>query len=152
MAKTPKDWLRKYYPVPAKRMKRASKIAAIEHSLRKWLGLRVIKKYGIRKIDNALIDNTTRQAILDVNFSTCSLCVKYFDVICSKCPLAQVRNGIPCDKPMVSGTKIANPYASFIIKDNPEPMIFWLRKALRMAKKEQSKRLKSTKTKNRKEG
>ena len=117
------DWLNKYYSEAYSDM---SGKEALEHSYRKWLGLRVytLEKYGLH-IKQADVRDSDDDLILSINTSSCALCIKYLDttdVRCEGCPLNL--NGLSCDK---GGT---SPYARFLWGNNPNPMIKALKKAL----------------------
>lgn len=139
-----KTWKEEFYPVAPK--KRMSTLEAIEHSLRKWEGLRKsnLKKHDVFKIffgDN-IVESDSSECFL-VNSSTCALCQKFYKSEisrdedgnfvslsnCAKCPLAKVLEN-PCDH-----GEEKSPYGEFVNNGNPAPMISALKKALRMEKK-----------------
>lgn len=55
-AKTPADWLNKFYPESAAKAAKRSWFEALEHSIRKWSGLypTTLKSHGIEKLGKLL--------------------------------------------------------------------------------------------------
>lgn len=82
MKLTPKDWLRKYYPVPATKAARGTWLEAVEHALAKWIGLRpkTLAGYGLEARGNYVVSSAPtleRMApALEVTAETCALCEK----------------------------------------------------------------------------
>lgn len=117
-----KTWTNEFYPVePSKRM---TKLQAIEHSLRKWEGLRDsnLKKHGCVK-NGRFIDDGSLGGYLAINGESCALCVKYYDEDkeCEKCPLYKSLGNRACDG-------LENEYSQWYRNGNPLPMIKALRK------------------------
>lgn len=131
-----KTWKSEFYPKP---VEETSPEEAILHSLRKWEGLRPenIQKHSvnINCFGNIYDDRYNR---FNVDNRSCSLCHHYYDDIkdaderCDACPLSIVRGGKSCE----SATDTENigmclpPWNQYTENGNPEPMIFWLKKAL----------------------
>jgi hypothetical protein len=108
-----KTWLAEYYPIPAD-SKRVNPRNALEHSIRKWIGLlhTNMERHGVRwSPDCFLTDGVEEFCLMD----TCSLCVHFYDADvwaestdspgsedgpevepCSACPLYKSRGGKPC--------------------------------------------------------
>lgn len=123
--KTPADWLNKYYPKPADEV---GVRAALQHSLRKWRGLRVIGQYGISQKGSELLD-ADLSFVLEISSDSCALCQHHLDEDnnCPKCPLSLIRDRVPCDRARPGETE--TPWKSWVVDENPEPMIRWLEKA-----------------------
>lgn len=132
-----KEWKEKYYPVDAFDV---SYKDALDHSIKKWEGLQadVLKEYGLVQSDNVIGDGNEYMVI---SGETCSLCCCYIDIEadnpCSQCPLAQSRDGIPCDDP--TAYEKTTPYSAFLL-GNAKPMLHALRlaKTLQESQNEQS--------------
>jgi len=79
MKPTKKEFLEKYYPIPAEKMKDKSWEECLKHSIRKWWGMR-------HKISGDHFGSMTHS-------DTCALCIKSTNeaggIDCRKCPLAQ---------------------------------------------------------------
>jgi hypothetical protein len=124
-------WLRKFYPsAPPVLM---PKIAAIKHSLRKWIGLRPanLKAHGLAGPP------------IRIHGTTCSLCCRYYDsgeLSCAACPLYVALGNHRCDEYKSS------PYRIYHQHDDPEPMIKALKKTLKEARNESSKPAKRRKS------
>ena len=139
--KTPKDWLRKFYPGDASRVRKAN---AVAHSLQKWQGLRVLKEYGLCLQDGIVLDENGKP-VLHLGSDTCALCAHYYDSSpdgigndsCKTCPLCIARDGIACDA--VREDEESSPYWKGVIDENPEAMILWLEKAARLEAERKTK-------------
>ena len=109
-----KDWLQKYYPIPASEVK-GTDIDLIDHCINKWEGLKDAESYALRFMGD-LFDQDSDVALY-VDGNSCALCCKYYDHDwfevaeiddcieededypdhpCTKCPLARSL-GRPCD-------------------------------------------------------
>lgn len=118
------SWKKEYYPVPAEE---SDISAAIEHSLRKWKGLRpeALKEHQVtcesgllRSCDFATTSHQTRP-YFPIDAESCSLCVHYYcdgTTTCGYCPLYATL-GDRCDEESTS------PYMVFLKTRDPEPMI-----------------------------
>lgn len=150
------SWLAEFYPITAKQavQQGGGAVPLIEHSLRKWEGLRPenLERHGVRidSLGDVVTDDASRPGIGDIpvvriDATTCSLCEEYFlrfrgggGDACSACPLAQVRHGVACTDRAKSENMppwSARPRVLFDGRKSgsPEPMIEWLRKALQAA-------------------
>ncbi|AWP23473.1 hypothetical protein C4901_09125 [Acidiferrobacter sp. SPIII_3] len=123
-----KTWKQEFYPVPANSPEALATLrAAVEHSLRKWRGLRL---KALLKHDVCLSDKLTvgrrrvcgQDGRLAIDSGSCALCWSA-DVSCDSCLLARV-SGFPCD------AEGEGPWRAFYRDDDPEPMIALLEKAL----------------------
>ena len=112
-------WCEEFYPVSADYCKEED---AIEHSLRKWIGLRIenLDKHELRIVGRSVRDGNSHTLLIIADRS-CSLCRWYASFRCDDCPLAQVLGG-RCDV-------IDAPYDIWCDTKNPEPMIEALQKA-----------------------
>lgn len=122
-------WIKEFYPVSAHDVE--SEIGAVNHSLRKWEGLR----------KSSLNAHGLEIPPISVSSSTCSLCLLYG---CSDCPITKAI-GISCDYTFdVDMNEIQDDDDEFVPPDgfdsrspwmhwnynmNPEPMILALQLA-----------------------
>lgn len=137
-------WKAKFYPTkPTKKM---TKREAIEHSIRKWEGIRKsnLKKHGLEQEIFEIVEREGSYRF-SIDVESCALCKKYYssayeivdDVVvydferkCSECPLRQVL-GHPCD--FSSDAE----YGTWMWTGNPVPMIKALKQALKQVKDEE---------------
>lgn len=115
-----KSWLEEYYPVPADQVAEKD---AVAHTRRKWEGLlpENLKKHGLS------------DPPIDVDTTTCALCVHYYHHpmlgqeyrSCTRCPLANARGGVPCDRCRTEEHEA--PYHAWSGYEDPTPMIQLLR-------------------------
>ena len=102
-----KDWLKKYYPIPASEVK-GTDIELIDHCINKWEGLKDLSHYNLRLSYGSVIHMCTDKIVLNVYGESCALCEKHYDSdwnydkystedhACTTCPLARSL-GRPCD-------------------------------------------------------
>jgi hypothetical protein len=136
------SWKAEFYPAPVSRIKTVT--GAVEHSLRKWKGLRAaaLRRHGVEDLvgyvkqpDNPLLKP------FPIDDSTCALCwildagdrTQWRD--CQRCVLTQARGGYPCTAPAPEEPEDRSPWLMFTRDGDPEPMIKLLEKALRSLKK-----------------
>ena len=127
-----KTWKKEFYPVEADSPEaQASTRAAIEHSLRKWRGLRpeALLKHEVRLVGlyNAeVVDDCSSQFI---NGRSCALCIQFDDASgnCDGCPIFKV-SGVACD-PAKNSDEVSA-WEVYVHDADPEPMIAQLEKAL----------------------
>jgi len=114
-----KSWKEEFMPEPAR--SDCSLEYAIYHALRKWVGFRDenIRKHGVAPSE------------LPSDGGYCCFCLMFHDNYggCYMCPLSEARDG-GC---LGSSRKSMSPYAEWLVKNDPEPMIdllyaglFWL--------------------------
>lgn len=134
-----KSWKEEFYPVDAEDV---SEEDALEHSLRKWIGVKpenlkkhnVFKRYGLRHIT----DPNDKYDYMNIDSESCALCYWHFynsrdnvDVDapdqCETCPLYKQRGGLACDESTHSDSSDPffndSPYSDFTERNNPQPMI-----------------------------
>lgn len=127
-----KTWMKGFYPVSSK--ERMTRVAAIEHSLRKWIGIlpENLEKHSVQDGVPHLRDGDG--LIFQVDSSSCALCVKYADDECIDCPLAHTL-GHTCDghKSEIGREwdKKRFPWLCWHKDRDPKPMIEALQKSLR---------------------
>lgn len=139
------SWKREFYPTPAANATNDD-ITAIEHSLKKWVGLSKsnLDKHNLRKVesiprivsakndDNNDGDSNNGFVIyfdededgnddLYVTGRSCALCQRYSHG-CSHCPLYEASKGINC-------SDIGSPYDEWMETGNIKPMIKALKKS-----------------------
>jgi hypothetical protein len=149
------EWREKYYPTRARDCARRD---ATQHSLTKWEGLRpeVLAEHGLTLHEGDVwvdIDpDDVPEIVLTLGSTSCSLCRHFLDnpadlvdeddddddeasvgpkntdPRCKFCPLAIVRNGVPCDSRDFHAD-IENVWTTFMDTRNPEQMIVELRRA-----------------------
>lgn len=128
-------WKNEFYPEDATEPHGA--LAAVEHSLRKWKGLRAVEleKHKLTRSYSQLRDSEGQDFY--ISSDTCALCVQFYDIespqedhLCSKCPLYIIRGDYPCDD-CKTGSEKQSPYFAFTRdgSGNPEPMIAALEQA-----------------------
>lgn len=113
------SWKKEFYRTPANRV---SKRYAIQHSLKKWIGLKSSnkKRHSVFLEDISLVDE--KDNFLPFGDSTCALCYHYDN--CTDCPLVAANKGRKCHD-------TGQPYNVFIDTYRIGPMIKLLRKALK---------------------
>ena len=129
-------WCAKFYRCSAA-SKEATRtlLAAVEHSLKKWQGLRArhLKAHDI-PISRYLVDRDDPIDILFIDGDTCALCHFYmstdWECDCDRCILKEIR-GVQCDE-SIDGEK--SPFGSWLDNLDPEPMIKLLLVARRKVK------------------
>lgn len=132
-----KTWKKEYYPRPcAPRcqwpQQGMSQLEAAKLSLKKWKGLR-----GANLMDhNCTLGNGTlygtKGAELDLNAQNCHLCAVN-DLECDQCVLSRVRGSVRCSNP--TAKEVKSPWGAMTEDNDVEPMIFWLKKAVKYAEK-----------------
>lgn len=145
--KTYKDWLLKYYPIPAYNYKpeiENSEVSTIEHSLREWIGLKKVNLdiYGLFHFMGDLWVKENGGYILTVAGSSCSLCQKYWKSSgehpdkCHDCPIFKYE-GHECYNSKEQhrfDVVVSSAFDIFIDNNNPVPMIKLLIRTIRTAK------------------
>jgi hypothetical protein len=125
------SWKAEFYPVPASECPAED---AIEHSLRKWRGLRpeALARHGVGTKGTRLF--AAVDGFFYISATNCALCEQFFqdaeeedEKACADCPLAISRGGVSCSKAR-EGESFA-PWEAFGAGNNPEPMIAALEKA-----------------------
>lgn len=114
-------WMEKYYPIAAHD---CCEDKAIEHSLRKWKGLRV----------DTLAEFGLEEPPIEVDCDTCALCYHYLRPPtegneCRNCPLCKTL-GYACDRQNPKWNELTGPYVLYKMDGDPEPMIEALEKCL----------------------
>ena len=140
-----KDWLKKYYPIPASEVK-GTDLDFIDHCINKWEGLKDLSPYNLRFSYGSVISMRPDNTVLNIDGESCALCEEYYDHDwfevddcieedddypdhpCTKCPLARSL-GIPCDGGEDGGVFYRG-------KKNPQVMIDALKAAREMVVKE----------------
>lgn len=127
MTSQARAWLKKYYPIPAKK---CSAGKALSHSIRKWEGLCVTEAYDLR-LDGTEVQDKYYKSVLNVDSDTCALCTHYQlpgdYTPCLNCPLYIVRGEVRCDVVMVD--EATSPYHAFVDNQDPFAMLSWLLRA-----------------------
>lgn len=109
------SWKKEFYRKPADQV---SKRNALQHSLRKWVGLlhENREKHGVQL--HLAILHDSREEELDINSDSCALC-HCVDSHCVMCPL------ISCTKE----------YRELRYHGRPTPMIYLIKKAINKRRK-----------------
>lgn len=133
------SWKKEFYPVEANKV---SEENALAHSLQKWDGLRPknLDRHSVTVYRAVLQDEDGYR--LTIADGSCALCHQYMyeDMdpfsggVCMACPLYKIR-GIPCDV-SAGGSEFyeTSPYDVFRTKNDPEPMINLIKKAMEVVK------------------
>jgi hypothetical protein len=132
------SWKKEFYKG---RIKKAARdpLSAVEHSLRKWKGLRAknIEAHKV-KISYGDVVNPITDNSFSIDADSCALCqmCKYDDgysrIDCSKCPIVKV-TGRVCD----GSAATPSPYGVWVKQNDPEPMIKVLKQVRKQLKEEQ---------------
>lgn len=112
-------WKAEFYPVEAHK---CPKEQAVEHSLRKWRGMRAdaLARHDVTA-DCGKLKLRAADGHLCIDCSSCALCEHYVFDGCKKCPLARSRGGWACDSRMPS--EHLSPFVYWRDEFTPEPMI-----------------------------
>jgi hypothetical protein len=147
--KSAREWKQEYYPVPVYKLpKKMTKLQMVEHSLRKWRGLRpeVLEQYDVQL---AVHTERMHRVVLgtgvkvEINARSCVLCDRFCRSHadpCNRCPLQQTLDN-RCDG-MGSMFKV-RPFQSWQVcsgTPDPEPMIRALERTRARLIEEQQKR------------
>lgn len=127
------SWKAEFYPIRAENVPKED---ALEHSIRKWEGLRKenLEKHGLYKDCTAIYEESSFRSWY-ISSDSCALCHQYLNPNgpftserdkCKECPLFKTNGNCRCDR---SKTQSESLFSSFTIHDNPEPMIEALKKA-----------------------
>lgn len=137
-------WKAEFYPIPADKVKKKD---TLEHSLRKWEGLRKenLEKHGV-KLSGPMLTGLDGLGYMLIASESCALCVmaekeaigemrppRANASYCGKCPLYQL-DKTSCD--FMEG----NPYNALTRAGNPEPMISLITRAIEEKAKVSEKR------------
>lgn len=121
------SWEKEFYKTPANKV---SKRFALQHSLRKWIGLlrKNRRKHKVHLESGRIYDKNDRYNFLSIDDDSCALCQHFLDTSrkCPKCPL--VRAGF------TSCVNVDNNsiYGLFVQKKRVMPMVKALEKALKI--------------------
>ena len=120
-------WEEEFYPESAEEAAERGEAAAVEHSLRKWEGLKEENRaqHGLKAYSRSIHESAETAKYLEIDEGTCALC--QMGVGCSPCPLYKARGGSACDRRRFDEVKA--PWYAWTDDRDPEPMIFWLTKA-----------------------
>jgi len=111
------SWKKQFYPMSANsKAATASDIAALDHSLVKWYGLRAeaLSAHGLTRSHNKIEEGplTGRRNFFNVSGESCALCRRYEE---------------DCDRCVLKGC--GPEWSTYMFKHDPEPMIKLLEKA-----------------------
>jgi len=131
-------WKQEFYAVEASVVGNDTDVVLLEHSIKKWEGLQTenLERHELR-VDCARIVDVGGVNFY-INSESCALCRKclFFNeqASCAPCPLYKVRGGVACDRvdADADGDDIS-PFEAWRDRADPEPMLTWLRKALKVA-------------------
>lgn len=137
---TVKTWISEFYPKP---VKDTTPEEAVQHSLTKWEGLTPenLAKHNVRinfygTVTGQSLDD--QHDDISMNGSTCALCHHFLNHDdedmgpCEPCLLYKARGDVACDAER-DDEEVAPWYAFRSNNESlntPEPMIFWLKKAV----------------------
>ena len=129
-------WEKEFYPITAKEFEKgANDRTLVDHSLRKWRGLRI---ENLRR-HKLIQEGCEIGGFLAIDDRTCALCARYLHpgCMCDGCPIVEVR-GDRCDNKKDGEDE--SPYHLFTCFSNPEPMITLLEEALAVQKARENDR------------
>lgn len=121
-------WEEEFMPVPA--YAEMSTLEAIEHSIRKWVGLREenLRRHGLSQDEDLIMENRGH-GYTYINDTSCALCIKFLSdrhrtsvSSCVRCPLYAALGKTECANPQRYGLR-ESPYDIFLKRGDPEPMI-----------------------------
>lgn len=116
-----KTWTEEFYPITASEVPKDPK-TAIQHSLKKWIGLRKCNRDEHETILPGATYLTSQDdwRAVSISGSSCALCFHYgelpFENRCDSCPIV-IHTGKTCDKGNFS------PWRQWMDMKDPEPMI-----------------------------
>lgn len=138
-------WKKEFYPINARTAADKAKtvdgfddVALVQHSLKKWIGLRDenLKRHGVEIVEynhgsKYITSGGNRLVELHIDSGSCALCdahIKSYDEHdhpCETCPLYQSRGNIACDdyNEYEDEENVEPPWFQFSTNDDPEPMI-----------------------------
>jgi hypothetical protein len=144
--------MKEFYPVDAETIGEQyesgniTAIHVVEHSLRKWEGMRRENFERHKLVSPSYKDERwiEHKSPIKLDDSTCSMCHAWFRPDyedydadpCARCPLSIVRGHVSCDR--VRGDEDFSPFYGALDYGKPEPMIKWLKRALTYVKKHQN--------------
>ena len=140
------SWKNEFYSKPARKFRvkegqeptLKQELAAVEHSIIKWIGLRQenLDKHQLRPsddnycIDGPAITGSLVYDEIEIDAGTCALCVQNSSQ-CESCPIVRA-TGATCHwrtfartmvKPPPEAQEKLSPYFVWLNRQNPEPMI-----------------------------
>jgi hypothetical protein len=122
-------WKKEFYPISADSTQIKTDLQAINHSIKKWEGLRSenLERHGLKTSYESIMDSSSSEASdFRIDGNSCALCTKHYRK-CRECPLHISRDSNDCDTG--AEDEDMSPYLDFTDNKDPEPMIFWLIKA-----------------------
>jgi len=137
-------WKQEFYAVEARVVGNDTDVVLLEHSIKKWEGLQLesLERHKLIAFHNGdvvlYIKNKGEQKRTNrffIDGASCALCAKYLHVAnepsCVSCPLSKVRGNVECDEKRKE--EKFSPFLAWTEDAYPEPMLHWLRKALKVA-------------------
>lgn len=130
-----KTWKKEYYSSPAAPRCRwpqqgMSQLEAAKLSLKKWKGLRGANLMEHNCTLGGGVLYGGRGSEFDLSALNCHLCAVN-DLECDQCVLSKVRGGVRCSNQMTK--EVDSPWMAMVKDNDVEPMIFWLKKAVKYA-------------------
>lgn len=132
-----KTWKKEYYSSPAAPTCRwpqqgMSQLEAAKLSLKKWKGLRGanLMEHNCTLSGGVLYGGDGSE--FNLSAPNCHLCAVN-DPECDQCVLSKVRGGVRCSNQMTK--EFESPWRAMVKDNDVEPMIFWLKKAVKYAEK-----------------
>lgn len=121
------SWKEEFYPEEAVEAAKRGDSAAVEHSLRKWMGLSPanLEKHGMvaSKAWSHIVEQENYERVFRTHAGTCALCELHAPYGCEDCPLTKAR-GVTCGDKLED--EVRSPWSEWTHNRNPEPMIHWL--------------------------
>jgi len=141
-------WEQEFYAVEVSVVGNDTDVVLLKHSIKKWEGLQTenLERHGLRASPTFYSRiKDVEGGIFYINSSSCSLCVRYLfskganDRGCGNCPLSKIRGNVACDVYADADGDDPSPFHAWRDRADPEPMLTWLRKSLKVATCEEGK-------------
>lgn len=121
-------WRAKFYPIPADKVEHKD---AAHYTMLRWAGLTPdnLERHGLTispKVDRSVLEDG--KVVFRTGSATSALCQQYLNDKhpCQHCPLAHIRDGVPCD-----GTRdefeTRSPFDVWLEDGSPRVVLYWLR-------------------------
>lgn len=137
------SWKKEFYAGEIEDIAEMSEIAAVEHCLVKWKGLKEKNldkhKLTTRPSECEIVDRKTG-VIISVNSETCALCWRHHNV-CSNCSLAATLGHMPCYNHWAESAEDSyTPFTHWTFFNDPKPMIKALKTTLSRLKRNEKQK------------
>ena len=135
-------WKQEFYSVEASVAGKSTDVEMLEHSIKKWGGLQTenLERHDLRASATfySRIEDVEGGSF-HIDSASCSLCIRYLfsnganDRGCVNCPLSKIRGNVACDVDADADGDDPSPFDAWRDRADPEPMLTWLREAMKVA-------------------